>query len=373
MKRKLKRLATLALAFGLVMSPVSVNAETSSVPVKAEIEEPQKEVFTVSVTIVGNGNVTLSKDTAYEGEEITISPQPLSGWKFVRFESSQTGLNLREGDGDSAVFTMIGENVHIKVVFEEIPVTPPDDDPEPEPTPTPDPEPEPEPEPTPTPTPIPTPTPVPPTPTPEPEPDPDPTPEPEVTPEPTPEPEPDPTPVPTPNPTPEPTEDPVIPTPTVEPEDDTFFDRIENLVPAVITVTGSSFAAGAFVFLLLLFRKKRTFHGVFSEERIPGTTVKGDRDIENKIYWFVPDMIAMLAEGSITTSEYIEYISDCDIYTVFPSDTTMEVTVGEHTQVLRASEKEMFRILSEAKESVTFRFVSGKKGMDFSITYDIHE
>lgn len=367
MKKKLKSFSALALALCLAMSPMSVSADQTSVPVKAEIEQPQNKYYTVSVTIVGNGNVILNKDVAYEGEEITITPQPLSGWKFVRFETSQEGLNLREAGGDSAVFTMIGQNVHIKVVFEEIPVTPPDDEPEPDPTPTPTPDPEP--------------TPTPPNPTPTPEPDPTPEPEPEDEPEDTPEPsdEPEETPTPTedpepaPTPSEEPEDDPIIPMPTVDPPDDTFFDRIENLIPAVVTVTGSSFAVGALAFLLLLFRKKRTFHGVFAEEIIPGTTIKGDKDLKNKVYWFVPDMIAMLENGSITVSEYIEYISDCDIYTVFPSDTTMEVTIGEYTQVLKAEEREMFRILSEAKESVTFRFVSGKKGMDFSITYDIHE
>ena len=88
-------------------------------------------------------------------------------------------------------------------------------------------------------------------------------------------------------------------------------------------------------------------------------------------YWFIPDMISMIANGAITISEYIEFIQNCDIYTVFPADTIMEVTVGENTQIMKAQEKLMLKLLSETKESITFRFISKKKGINYVVNYDI--
>ena len=150
-----------------------------------------------------------------------------------------------------------------------------------------------------------------------------------------------------------------------------FFDRLENLVPAVVTVTGSSFAVGAFAFLILLFRRKRTFKGVFSKENIPGTRIVGDADVEDWDEWFVPDMITKIADGRMTVADYISTLNEAPVSTVFPADTTMEVVYGEISQVLKADQNEMFKILSNTKGQVTFRFVSERTGMDFSITYEI--
>lgn len=175
-------------------------------------------------------------------------------------------------------------------------------------------------------------------------------------------------PITTPTPVP-PEDDIVIHPPKIEP--DTFFDRIEDLVPAIITVTGSSFVAGTSVLLLLLFRRKKVFKGIFTELSIPGVKVKGNPDIENYSEWFIPYMIEKISDGQMTVAEYITTLNDAPVSTVFPSDTTMEVAYGKTVGVFKAQQKEMFKILSETKGEITFRFVSERTGMDFSITYDI--
>ena len=298
---------TLVLAF--TFSPISVHAEEVGVPVTAEITAP-KELHNVLVTIEGQGNVYLNKNKAYKDEKITLTAIPTEGWKFSKWKISsleEVTISDLGNKDDDRSGAFLMPDKDVAITVVFEEI-------------------------------------------------------PILF---------EPTSPPTPVPTEEPEEEIIIYPPKVEPKEDTFFDRIEELIPAIVTVTGSSFVAGATVWLLLLFRRKKVFKGIFSEINIPGTKVKGNADVEDFSEWFIPYMIEEIADGQMTIAEYIDTLNDAPVSTVFPSDTTMEVAYGKTTHKFKAKQKEMFKILSTVTGEVTFRFVSESKGMDFSITYDI--
>lgn len=177
---------------------------------------------------------------------------------------------------------------------------------------------------------------------------------------------PEPTVTPSPTVTPVPTIEPPTPTPTELPEE--LQDRIVRLIPTVLGVTATGFS-GTGLLLFLLFRRKRRWHGVFSEEVIPGTVVKGIKDIETKDNWLIPDLLKKLEDNQITVEEYIETVKKSGVTTLLPSDTMMTLLIAGETITLEADEEKFFKILKAAGQEVQLTLVSVKTGMEISMSY----
>lgn len=169
----------------------------------------------------------------------------------------------------------------------------------------------------------------------------------------------------TPVPTIEPTQPPP-PTPTELPEE--LQDRFVRLIPTVLGVTATGFSSTGLL-LFLLFLRKRRWHGVFSEDVIPGTVVKGIKDIETKDNWLIPDLLKKLGDNQITVEEYIETVKKSGVTTLLPSDTMMTLLIDGDTITLEADEEKFFRILKAAGQEVQLTLTSVKSGMKISMSY----
>ena len=171
----------------------------------------------------------------------------------------------------------------------------------------------------------------------------------------------------TPIPTVEPTQPPP-PTPTDLPDE--LQDRIVRLIPTVLGVTATGFS-GTGLLLFLLFRRKRRWHGVFSEEVIPGTVVKGIKDIETKDNWLIPDLLERMEDNQITVEEYIETVKKCGVTTLLPSDTMMTLLIAGEIITLEADEEKFFKILKAAGQEVQLVLTSVKTGMEICMSYKV--
>jgi len=140
-------------------------------------------------------------------------------------------------------------------------------------------------------------------------------------------------------------------------------DRIVDLIPAAIPVTVTG-AGGVSCLLILLFRRKKKFHGIYTADFVPEGMAKGDEEL-----WFVPVMTENLRSGAITAEEYIERLLSCGQVTKFPADTKMTISVGDDVYTVPASEKELFKILRETTLPLSVTFSSEKTGMMFTLNY----
>lgn len=345
---------------GLVLArPSSAAAKTAQLPVTMEVEDTQEppdgggnpagppgeeepeppgeddegepEFYRVSVAVSGEGSAEADRDRAQAGEWVTVTARAADGWQLVRFE----------GCGEDGTFLMPESDVVITVVFgkavpQETPgpegesPEPPGEDGTGEPVPEPGPEGEPEPG------------------------DGDPgdgSGEPE-----------------------EP-EEPGKPDDGNGPEGPG--DGTDPGVPGPGIRKWLPFAAGAAVtgagggaWYFFIFWKRRKFHGIFAEERIPGTREWGVRDPGCRERWFIPELAARLDIGEITWEDYTDILIHCGAGTKFPGDTYMTVFPAEGDAVRkRASEKDLFGLLSGMAGEVRVRFASQRTGMDFVVEY----
>lgn len=363
----MKRVFFYLVLAGLVLArPFASAAKTAQLPVTMEVEdtqeppdeggepteppgedepeppgeddggEPEKVYYRVSVAVSGEGSAEADRDRAQAGELVTVAARAADGWRFVRFE----------GCGRDGTFFMPESDVVITVVFERaVPQETPEpegESPEPpgedgtgEPVPEPDGEPEPgdgdpgdglgEPE------------------------DSEPPGEPDDGNGP---------------------EGPMEPDDGKEPEEPGVpGSGIRKWIPfaaAGAAVTG----AGGGAWYFFIFWKRRKFHGIFAEESIPGTREWGVRDSKCRERWFIPELSARLNIGEITWEDYTDTLLHCGVGTKFPSDTYMTVFPAEGDAVrIRASEKELFEMLSDMPGEVLVRFTSRRTGMDFVIEY----
>ena len=146
--------------------------------------------------------------------------------------------------------------------------------------------------------------------------------------------------------------------------------RIKHPVLIIIGVATAAFS-GIMLLLLLLFRRKRRWHGVFSEEMIPGTVIKGSKDVETKEYWFIPNLLKKMEDGQITVEEYIESVKHCGITTLLPSDTVMTLVIAGEIITMSADEEKFFQVLKEAGQEVQLTLTSVKSGMKISMEYKV--
>ena len=298
--------------------------------------EPEEVYYRISVVVSGEGSAEADRDRAQAGERVTVAARAADGWQFVRFE----------GCGRDGTFLMPESDVAITVVFER---AAPQETPEPEGE-----------------------SPEPPggdgTGEPVPEPDGNPEPgdgnpgdgsgEPEETGEPDDGDGPD---------------DGNVPG---EPDDGNGPEEpgvpgsgIRKWIPIAAAGTAVTGAGGG-AWYFFIFWKRRKFHGIFAEERIPGTKEWGVRDSGCRERWFIPELAASLNIGEITWEDYTDTLLHCGAGTKFPGDTYMTVFPAEGDAVRkRASEKDLFEMLSGMQGEVQVRFSSRRTGMDFVIEY----
>ena len=357
----MKRVFFYLVLAGLVLArPFAAAAKTAQLPVTMEVEdtqespdeggepteppgedepeppgdgEPDEVYYRISVVVSGEGSAEVDRDRAQAGERVTVSARAADGWQFVRFE----------GCGEDGTFLMPESDVVITVVFER---AAPQETPEPEGE-----------------------RPEPPggdgtgDPVTEPEPDGKPEPgdgdpgdglgEPEEPGEPDDWNEPK---------EPDDGTDPGVPKPGIR--------KWIPFAAAGAAVTG----AGGGAWYFFIFWKRRKFHGIFAEESIPGTREWGVRDYGCMERWFIPELTARLNIGEITWEDYTDTLLHCGVGTKFPRDTYMTVFPAEGDAVRKkASEKELFEMLSDMQGEVLVRFTSRRTGMDFVIEYEFSQ
>lgn len=315
--------------------PTEPPGEEEPGPPGDEDEEPV--YYRVSVVVSGEGYAEADKDRAQAGERVTVTAEAADGWQFVRFE----------GCGADGTFLMPESDVAVTVFFvksapQETPgpgpgsPEPPGEDGPGKPVPGQDPQPDGEPEPG------------------------------------------------GGKPVPEPGQDlnpgdgdgPEGPGNPEEPGNGKKLDGPEGPKHGILKWIPSA-AAGAAVtgtgggaWYFFIFWKRRKFHGIFAEERIPGTKEWGERNPEYKESWFIPELAARLNIGEITWGEYADTLLRCGAGTKFPGDTYMTVIPAWGDAVRkRALEKGLFKLLSDMTGEVRVRFTSQRTGMDFVVEY----
>ena len=96
-----------------VNAPVTVTAD---ITVKALWEDapPAPVEYTVTVTTAGGGTASASSTSATAGTEITLTATPNTGYHFKEWQVMSGGVTIQGNK-----FTMPGENVEIKAIFEK--------------------------------------------------------------------------------------------------------------------------------------------------------------------------------------------------------------------------------------------------------------
>ncbi len=108
---------------GVTVSGDSFIMPAEDVTVKAVFEQdipPEPETYTVTVQTDGNGTASSSPVSATAGTEIALTAAPDNGYHFKEWQVVSGGVTVSDDK-----FTMPGENVTVKAVFEQ------DDDPSP--------------------------------------------------------------------------------------------------------------------------------------------------------------------------------------------------------------------------------------------------
>ncbi len=111
---------------GVTISGDSFIMPAENVTVKAVFEQdipPEPETYTVTVQTDGNGTASASPASATAGTEIPLTATPDNGYHFKEWQVVSGGVTVSDDK-----FTMPGENVTVKAVFEQDnePVPPPE-------------------------------------------------------------------------------------------------------------------------------------------------------------------------------------------------------------------------------------------------------
>ena len=75
--------------------------------------------YRVMVEKEGNGTVSASPDSAAQGETITLTATPDTGYRFKEWEVVSGGVTLNNTNSSTTTFEMLAENVTIKAIFEK--------------------------------------------------------------------------------------------------------------------------------------------------------------------------------------------------------------------------------------------------------------
>ncbi|WP_279059940.1 InlB B-repeat-containing protein [Gemmiger formicilis] len=102
---------------GLVITNNKFTMPDTNVAIKAIFEEdapPAPTEFTITVKTDGNGTASASHAKAVVGTEITLTAKPNKGYHFKEWEVISGGVTIKNNK-----FTMPGNNVEVKAIFEE--------------------------------------------------------------------------------------------------------------------------------------------------------------------------------------------------------------------------------------------------------------
>jgi len=89
-----------------------------AVTVKANYKDLPPSAYAITVTSDGNGTATASPASAKSGDTVTLTATPNAGYKFKEWQTVSGGVTVKDNK-----FTMPGNAVTVKAIFELIPYT----------------------------------------------------------------------------------------------------------------------------------------------------------------------------------------------------------------------------------------------------------
>jgi|GEM_PF-3025956 len=98
---------------------VTVTYKDKTVTVKVTVEEPVK--YTITLSAGEGGSVKADKEEAAEGETVTITATPKSGYKFEKWTVTSGSAVVAKETSKSTTFTMPAEAVAIEATFKKGP------------------------------------------------------------------------------------------------------------------------------------------------------------------------------------------------------------------------------------------------------------
>jgi len=108
---------------GTAANPTTFEMPGNDVTVKAVFEQIPSQVYNITVTDDGNGMGSASPNPAAQGETVTLTATPNSGYRFKEWLNVSGGASLSGMAANPATFEMPGNDVAVKAVFEQIPST----------------------------------------------------------------------------------------------------------------------------------------------------------------------------------------------------------------------------------------------------------
>ena len=91
------------------------HTDTEAKCVTVIIAEPEKTVYTITLTNDGNGSASANPGSGYEGTEVTLSAAPKEGYNLKEWQVISGGVTVQENK-----FTISSANIEIKAIFEKI-------------------------------------------------------------------------------------------------------------------------------------------------------------------------------------------------------------------------------------------------------------
>lgn len=146
-------------------------------------------------------------------------------------------------------------------------------------------------------------------------------------------------------------------------KDDIDTDRMSTLIPITVGIVGTAAATG--YVLLLADKKKKKIHGIWSAESVPGTKVKGKKDLDNMKMWFVPE----IAKDTETKAEAVQRILGCEVYTLFPEDTKFSLVTAEGS-VSVESEEALYNKFASMEGLVSVCIDSASKNIHLKVNFN---
>ena len=78
-----------------------------------------EKVYSVTVNASGGGKVTADKNTAAEGETVTLTATPSPGYRFTGWTSTNEDVAFADASSENTTFTMLGNAVTVTANFEQ--------------------------------------------------------------------------------------------------------------------------------------------------------------------------------------------------------------------------------------------------------------
>lgn len=108
------------------INPVTFTMPVGDVEIRAKFKKKIVPNYTYTITAIGDGNGYASASVngtfavnAEEGEEITVTASPFSGYEFLKWTVESGDIILSDEETTPATFIMPAVNVEIKAIFKE--------------------------------------------------------------------------------------------------------------------------------------------------------------------------------------------------------------------------------------------------------------